>query len=414
MTPSAVLAPAHSASCTVCVVGMGYIGLPTAAVLASRGHEIHGVEINPKAREIINTGKAHIVEPDLDMLVSAGVQCGRLKAHAEPGPADVFMLCVPTPVSEAKEANLDYVFSATLSICPHLKAGNLVILESTSPPGTTAMIAGIVEKETGLTSEDIFFVHAPERVLPGHILREVVQNDRILGGLTEAATEAAKTFFSSYVMGKMITCDAKTAEMAKLAENSSRDVQIAFANELSVICEDLDIDVRELIEIANHHPRVNILQPGCGVGGHCIAVDPWFIVHMAGGKARLIETAREVNKAKPDWVVEKVIAAAAKLRNPVIACFGVTYKPDIDDTRESPAMEIVDALSKSGVGEILVVDPYIPSIEGFTMATIEEAREKADIFVFLVAHSEFNKLSPSQLSEKIVIDPCGSSYVSRS
>ena len=410
MNPAISEAPTFSGPCTVCVVGLGYIGLPTSAVLASRGHQIHGVEIDPAAREIINSGRAHIVEPDLDMLVRAGVESGRLTANDTPAAADVFMLCVPTPVSEDKNANLDYVKAAAHSIAPHLRPGNLVVLESTSPPGTTEMIAEIVTTETGLTSDEIFFAHAPERVLPGYILQEVVQNDRIIGGLNDAAVEAAVAFFETFVRGKLITCDSKTAEMAKLVENASRDVQIAFANELSIICEDLDIDVRELIEIANHHPRVNILQPGCGVGGHCIAVDPWFIVHMAKGKARLIETAREVNKSKPEWVVNKVTTAASKLRDPVIACFGVTYKPDIDDVRESPAMEILEALTEADIGKVLVVDPYLETLEGHTKVTAEEARTQADIFVFLVGHSPFRKLSSTQLAEKIVIDTCGATF----
>lgn len=392
---------------TVCVVGLGYIGLPTSAVLASRGHQVHGVEINPKSREIINSGRAHIIEPDLDMLVRAGIESGRMKAHAEPAEADVFMLCVPTPVGEGKSANLDYVRQATETICPFLNEGNLVILESTSPPGTTEMIAEIVHSKTSFRPGEIHFAHAPERVLPGNILREVVQNDRIVGGVDDASTAAACEFFSTYVQGELIRCHSRTAEMAKLVENASRDVQIAFANELSVLCDDLDIDVRQLIEIANRHPRVNILQPGCGVGGHCIAVDPWFLVHMAGGKARLIETAREVNSAKPKWVVEKVKAAAGRLREPVIACFGAAYKPDIDDLRESPALEIIHDLQQSGLGRVVVVEPNVDELEGCELVSIEDARAEADIFVFLVSHAPFLKLPAAQLAEKIVIDTCG-------
>jgi UDP-N-acetyl-D-mannosaminuronic acid dehydrogenase len=393
---------------------MGYIGLPTSAVLASRGHQIHGVDTSPTVRDAINSGHAHIVEPDLDMLVQAGVQSGRLKANEAPAEADVFMLCVQTPVSSDHDADLSYVKSAARSICSYLRPGNLVILESTSPPGTTELIAEIVEEETALTRHEVLFVHAPERVLPGQILREVIQNDRILGGLTDEATAAAVEFYGAFVTGKLVTTDSRTAEMAKLVENASRDVQIAFANELSILCEDLNIDVRELITIANHHPRVNILQPGCGVGGHCIAVDPWFIVHRAQGKARLIETARAINMSKPDWVVDKVKAAASKLRDPVIACFGVTYKPDIDDTRESPAMEILEALTKADIGKILVVDPYLETIEGHTKVTAEDARAQADIFVFLVGHAPFRKFSSTQLAEKIVIDTCGIVYTPRS
>lgn len=391
----------------VCVVGLGYIGLPTSAVLASRGHHVHGVEINSKSREIINSGRAHIIEPDLDMLVRAGIESGRLQAHAEPAEADVFMLCVPTPVGEGRAANLDYVRSATESICPVLKKGNLVVLESTSPPGTTEMIADIVFAKTDLQPGEVFFAHAPERVLPGHILQEVVHNDRIIGGLDEASTQVAAGFFKTYVQGEMILCHSRTAEMAKLVENASRDVQIAFANELSMVCDDLDIEVRELIDIANRHPRVNILQPGCGVGGHCIAVDPWFIVHMANGKARLMETAREVNNSKPFWVVDKVKKAAAKLREPVIACFGAAYKPDIDDLRESPAIEIIQNLQNAGVGRVLVVEPNIEELAGSELVDMEQALEQADVIVFLVGHSPFIELNQLQLAEKIVIDACG-------
>ena len=391
----------------VCVVGLGYIGLPTSAVLASRGHRVHGVEINEKSRQIINSGRAHIIEPDLDMLVRAGIESGRLQAHAEPAAADVFMLCVPTPVGEGRAANLDYVRSATKSICAVLQKGNLVILESTSPPGTTEMIAEIVLENTDFKAGDIYFAHAPERVLPGHILQEVVQNDRIIGGIDEASTHVARGFFETYVQGELILCNSRTAEMAKLVENASRDVQIAFANELSILCDDMGIEVRELIEIANRHPRVNILQPGCGVGGHCIAVDPWFIVHMANGKARLIETAREVNNSKPHWVVDKVQAAAAKLREPVIACFGAAYKPDIDDLRESPAIEIIQALQSAGAGRILVVEPNIEELPGSELVSVEQALAEADVFVFLVSHAPFLQLSSAQLAEKIVIDACG-------
>ena len=391
----------------VCVVGLGYIGLPTSAVLASRGHRVHGVEINAKSREIINSGRAHIVEPDLDMLVRAGIESGRLQAHPEPAPADVFMLCVPTPVGEGCAANLDYVRSATESICPVLKKGNLVILESTSPPGSTEMIAEIVFQNTKFQAGDIYFAHAPERVLPGHILQEVVQNDRIIGGIDEVSTQVAAGFFKTFVQGELILCHSRTAEMAKLVENASRDVQIAFANELSMICDDLDIDVRQLIHIANRHPRVNILQPGCGVGGHCIAVDPWFIVHLAKGKARLIETAREVNNSKPLWVAEKVKAAASKLREPVIACFGAAYKPDIDDLRESPALEIIQNLQAAQIGRVLVVEPNIESLPGCELVNMDQALTQADIVVFLVGHGPFLALRAAQLAEKIVIDACG-------
>jgi UDP-N-acetyl-D-mannosaminuronic acid dehydrogenase len=392
--------------CKVCVVGMGYIGLPTSAVLASRGHSVHGVEVSAQAREVINSGSAHIVEPDLDMLVKAGVESGRMSANAEPKRSDVFILCVPTPVSETHAADLDYVRAATKSICPYLQKGNLVLLESTSPPGTTEMVAEIVYQNTELVAGDLYFAHAPERVLPGKILQEVVQNDRIIGGIDDASTEAARRFFSTFVQGRLIACNCRTAEMAKLVENASRDVQIAFANELSMICEDIGIDTTELIEIANRHPRVNILDPGCGVGGHCIAVDPWFIVHLAQGKAPLMQAAREVNNRKPGWVVDKVVAAAERLRDPVIACFGLAYKPDIDDLRESPALAIVQSLQEQKIGRLLVVEPNIESHPDFDLVDRETAIAEADILVFLVAHHQFRDLSLAQLAAKIVIDPC--------
>ncbi|MEE9385359.1 MAG: UDP-N-acetyl-D-mannosamine dehydrogenase [Nannocystaceae bacterium] len=395
-------------SLDICVVGLGYIGLPTAAVLASRGHRVHGVEVDTRARETINSGRAHIVEPDLDMLVRSGIESSRLQAHAEPQPCDVFILCVPTPIGEDQSADLQFVREAAISICPHLRAGNLVVLESTSPPGTTEMIARLVAEHTDLRRGELFFAHAPERVLPGNILYEVVHNDRIIGGIDDESTAAARAFFETFVRGELIECHCRTAELAKLVENASRDVQIAFANELSMLCDEFDIDPLEVICIANRHPRVNILQPGCGVGGHCIAVDPYFILDAVGdGKAPLIAAARRVNKSKPQWVVGKVRAAAERLRSPVIACFGATYKADIDDLRESPAKEIIGQIRDLELGQVLVVDPNIVELEDHKLATIDEARRQADIFVFLVPHRQFRKLAPTQLAEKIVIDTCG-------
>jgi len=395
---------------TVCIIGLGYIGLPTAAVLASRGYMIHGVEVNPEAVETINQGRAHIVEPELDMLVSAGVQTGRLKAHTEPAEADVFILCVPTPLGEDRAPGLGYVEQATRSICPVLREGNLVILESTSPPGTTERIAEIVKDETGLTPPKVLFAHAPERVLPGKILREVVENDRILGGIDDASTDAAAAFYETFVSGKLLRTHARTAETAKLVENAYRDVNIAFANELSVMADKLDLDVWELIHLANHHPRVNILQPGPGVGGHCIAVDPWFLVHCAPDQTKLIRTAREVNLAKPHWVVERVKKRAERLKSPRIACLGLAYKPDIDDLRESPAVEIVRMLRDQNVaagGELKIVEPNLKRHDEFDLVPLEQAVAEADIVLVLVAHQPFKRLAPAQLAEKIIIDTCG-------
>ena len=391
----------------ICVIGLGYIGLPTAAVLGSRGYQIHGVEINPKAVETINSGKAHIVEPDLDILVRGVVSTGNLKAHTEPAEADIFMICVPTPLTNSNKPKLDYVRSATKSIASFLKSGDLVILESTSPPGTTEMIEQIVLEETEFQKGDILFAHAPERVLPGKILREVVENDRIIGGIDDASTEKAAEFYGSFVTGKLLKTTCRTAETAKLVENAFRDTNIAFANELSLLSDKLNLDVWELIRLANHHPRVNILNPGPGVGGHCIAVDPWFLVDCAPETTNLIRTAREVNEAKPHWVVERVVAKAERFKNPTIACLGLAYKPDIDDLRESPAVEIVKELQQRKLGELKIVEPNLESHELFDLVSLDSALEQADIVLILVGHQPFQSIANSKLAEKIIIDTCG-------
>lgn len=391
----------------ICVIGLGYIGLPTAAVLASRGYEVHGVEVNPRAIEQINAGKAHIVEPDLDMLVRAGVQIGRLRAHEKPTESDIFIVCVPTPITPQREPELKYVRSATEAICPYLREGNLVILESTSPPGTVEMMARIIEDKTGLRPPQIALAHAPERVLPGKILREVIENDRIIGGVDEASTRRCAEFYKTFVTGELLLTTARTAEAAKLVENAYRDVNIAFANELSLVADELDVDVWELIRLANRHPRVNILTPGPGVGGHCIAVDPWFLIACAPNTTKLIRTAREVNDHKPHWVVERVMRRADRFRQPRIACLGLAYKPDIDDLRESPAVEIVRELSKRIDGKLLVVEPNLRAHEEFDLVPLEAALEQADIVLVLVAHSPFKRLPPKLLAEKLVIDTCG-------
>lgn len=393
----------------VCVVGLGYVGLPTAAVLASRGYDVHGVDVNPKAVETINSGKAHIVEPDLDLLVRAAVQTGKLRAHTTPAAADVFMVCVPTPFKGDHEPDLSYVESATRLICPFLKEGNLVVLESTSPPGTTEMMAEIVARETSLPPGAVRFAHAPERVLPGKVLREIVENDRIIGGLDDASTQACVDFYSTFVSGEIHTTDCRTAETAKLVENAYRDVNVAFANELSLLAEELKLDVWEVIRLANRHPRVNILSPGCGVGGHCIAVDPWFLVHGAPAVTRLIRTAREVNDHKPEWVVERVKRKAARFKRPRIACLGLAYKPDIDDLRESPAVHIVEKLlaDKELDADIAVVEPYVAKHPAFTLVPLDQALADADIVLILAAHKPFKKIPPNLLAEKIIIDTCG-------
>ncbi|TWT52124.1 nucleotide sugar dehydrogenase [Allorhodopirellula solitaria] len=394
----------------VCVVGLGYIGLPTAAVLADHGMRVHGVEVSEKARQIINSGRAHVIEPDLDAVVKTGIDSGRLEAFDSPGPADVYMLCVPTPVGKESGADLSYIRSATTAICPHLQAGNLVILESTSPPGTTELIAEIVQAETGLSSEQVHFAHAPERVLPGHILREVIHNDRVIGGINEASTEAAAKFYSLFVQGELLKCHSRVAETVKLVENASRDSQIAFANELSMLCDAMDTDVHKVIELANHHPRVNILQPGCGVGGHCIAVDPWFLVHKAeqelGMNLPMIRTAREVNLSKTQWVVRRIIEEAAKFENPVVACMGAAYKPDVDDLRESPALEIAAMLRDASAMKVLLVEPHSSEIEGHCLSSVNAAVESANIFAFLVNHSCFRDIDAKQLAGSRVLDFC--------
>ena len=298
----------------VCVIGLGYIGLPTAALLANKGYAIHGVDLDQRAVDIINRGEIHIVEPELDTFVKSAVNSGNLKADTKPAAADVFIIAVPTPFHEGFVPNVDYVCAATLSIAPYIKPGNIVILESTSPVGTTEMVASLLA-DNGVNVADIFVAHCPERVLPGKIMKELVENDRIVGGTTAAATRITADFYRDFVQGEVLETDAKTAEMAKLTENSYRDTNIAFANELSILCDKFEINVWELIRLANRHPRVNILQPGAGVGGHCIAVDPWFIVHKGGKDAKMIRTAREVNTYKTEWTIEKIKNAALEFEN---------------------------------------------------------------------------------------------------
>ncbi|MFK5951135.1 MAG: UDP-N-acetyl-D-mannosamine dehydrogenase, partial [Methylococcales bacterium] len=320
----------------ICVIGLGYIGLPTASLLGTKGFSVHGVDVSEHVVDTINKGKIHIVEPDLDIMVKSAVNAGNLKAGLEPIEADVFIIAVPTPFKGDYEPDLSYVESATKMISPFVKPGDLVILESTSPVGTTdEVVAKILTADGHDTEKEVFVAHCPERVLPGRILIELVENDRIVGGVNALATEKAVEFYNTFVRGEVLSTDSRTAEMAKLTENSSRDVSIAFANELSLICDDEGINVWELISLANRHPRVNILNPGPGVGGHCIAVDPWFIVARSPEHAKLIKTARLVNDAKPDWVIEKVKSRAEKFKHPVIGCLGLAFKADVDDLRES-------------------------------------------------------------------------------
>lgn len=412
----------HKQRQTVIVVGLGYIGLPTASILATRGHTVIGVDVNASTVETINSGKIHIVEPDLDVLVRSAVNSGNLKAVLVPQEGDSFIVAVPTPFVQSgpdqdKVPDLSYIDAATRSIAPFLREGNLVILESTSPVGTTERIADMVAQlrpdlvQGGGSSRgqlSVHLAHCPERVLPGHILRELVDNDRIIGGITKWAAERARDLYKSFCNGGMHLTDARTAEMAKLVENSSRDVNIAFANELSVICDKLSINVWELIELANRHPRVNILQPGPGVGGHCIAVDPWFIVAAAPEEARLIRTAREVNDAKPHWVLERVRAKAERFKEPVIGCLGLSFKANIDDLRESPALEITLELIRSGVGRVMACEPNIvPGKGDLPLYPLEEVLREADILLVLVDHEEFREVDRELLKEKVVIDTRG-------
>ncbi|WP_290633141.1 UDP-N-acetyl-D-mannosamine dehydrogenase [Aquisalimonas sp.] len=400
---------------SVTVMGLGYIGLPTASLLATRGFQVHGVDVNPDVVATINRGDIHIVEPELDILVRSAVQSRQLSASTDPEEADVFILAVPTPFGEDKRPDLSCVEAATRRMAAVLKPGNLVILESTSPVGTTERVAQwIGEARPDLSEGQVRIAHCPERVLPGRIIQELVTNDRVVGGLDEAATEAATAFYRQFVSGDVLATTARTAEMAKLTENTFRDVNIALANELSVICDRLGINVWELIQLANRHPRVNILMPGPGVGGHCIAVDPWFIVDSAPEQSRLIRISREVNDGKPDHVITQVRARAERLRDPVIACLGLAYKADVDDLRESPALRITQTLAREKVGRILAVEPYarrgLPAalLElGVEHVGVERALEEADVLVMLVAHRQFRRLPPAPLQQKMVVDACG-------
>ena len=391
----------------VCVVGLGYTGLPTAAVLASRGYMVRGVETDRKTVGATNCGRAHITEPDLDMLVSAAVSTGRLRADVEPCPADVFILCVPTPCNPDHSPNLDSISAAARSIAPHLAPGNLVVLESTCPPGTTGRLAEMLFEKTSISRGELFVAHAPERVLPGHILREVVENDRVIGGIDEASTRACGEFYRHFVTGALHLTTARTAEMVKLVENAYRDVNIAFANEVSVIAEEIGLDVWEVIDLANQHPRVRMLRPGPGVGGHCIAVDPWFLAHVAPRSTHLIRAARAVNDAKPAWVVQRVLQCAERFERPCIACLGLTYKPNVGDLRESPALEIARALRRAAIGELRVVEPQLRHHEEFELWDVDAALDGADVAVLLVAHDCFKKIRPEELRETVLMDFCG-------
>jgi UDP-N-acetyl-D-mannosaminuronic acid dehydrogenase len=408
----------------ICVIGLGYIGLPTAAIFANHGKKVIGVDVVPHVVETINRGEIHIEEPDLDVLVRNAVNGGNLRAEAKPEESKVFIIAVPTPfkatATNPKAPDLSFVESAIRSIAPVVGPGNLVILESTSPVGTTELmrdwlfdeLAKVRPAEFQSLSSSLLFAHCPERILPGQMLKELVANDRIAGGLTPDAAKAASDLYRTFCVGEIFLTDARTAEMCKLTENASRDVGIAFANELSIICERLGIDVWQLINLANRHPRVKILQPGPGVGGHCIAVDPWFIVDAAPDLARLIRTAREVNDAKPHHVIERVKACAERFRSPVIACLGLAFKADVDDLRESPAMDIVQHLVADKVGRVIVAEPHISELPvtlkgSVDLASIDAAVAAADVVVLLVNHKEFLEFNRRNLEGKAVIDTRG-------
>ncbi|MFC6439602.1 UDP-N-acetyl-D-mannosamine dehydrogenase [Bowmanella sp. JS7-9] len=405
----------------VSVVGLGYIGLPTAAVIASRGIEVIGIDVSEKAVNTINQGKVHIVEPDLDMVVQAAVNVGKLRATLTPEPAQAFMIAVPTPFKDGHKPDLSYIQSAAKAIAPVLEKGNLVILESTSPVGATEQLAEwLAEYRADLTfpqqvgeDADIQVAHCPERVLPGRVLEELVSNDRIIGGMTKRCSERATALYKTFVRGECITTNSRTAEMAKLTENSFRDVNIAFANELSVISDELKINVWELIALANRHPRVNILSPGPGVGGHCIAVDPWFIVDSAPESARMIRTAREINDGKPDYVIQQVSKAADEFKRPVIACLGLAFKADIDDLRESPALDITAKLADMNIGEILAVEPNIHELppklldKAISLVSLKDALDKANVLVVLVDHKQFKAMTSADINSKVVVDTRG-------
>ena len=391
-------------SMKITVVGLGYIGLPTAAVLAVRKMQVLGVDINQKAVDTINRGEIHIVEPELDVLVRTAVSTGHLRASTKAEGAEVFIVAVPTPFKEGYEPDLSYIEAASHSIAPVLKKGDLVILESTSPVGATEALAGWLYEQrpdlkvpvfNGKDDYDIFVAHCPERVLPGKVVHEIISNDRIIGGVTPNCAEKAVKLYQSFVEGECLVTDCRTAEMCKLVENSFRDVNIAFANELSMIADELSIDVWELIRLANRHPRVNILNPGPGVGGHCIAVDPWFIVSSAPNTANLIRTARNVNDAKPNYVFHQVCEKADAFKKPVIVCLGIAFKADIDDLRESPALDISLKLAEQSIGRVLIVEPNIDELPkkfsglDVELVSLEKAFIEGNEFAVLVDHKQW-------------------------
>lgn len=404
---------------SVSVIGLGYIGLPTAAVMASRGLKVIGVDINSRAVTAINSGRAHFFEPELDALVKKTVDEGLLLAVTQPEPAEAFIIAVPTPVGKDHAPDLSYVEAAATSIAPVLRRGNLIVLESTSPVGTTKMLSHKLARLRpdltfaceGEEEHDILIAYCPERIIPGHMITELLENDRIIGGLSESSTALATKLYQTFVKGQLVPTSSQVAEMVKLTENAFRDVNIAFANEVSKLCDHFGIDAWEVVKLANHHPRVNILQPGPGVGGHCIAVDPWFIIHAATELTPLMQAARQVNDSKPRYVVERVL----KMTRPVdtIACLGLAYKADTDDLRESPALQVVEDLAARHPGRILAVEPNLQSLpkgleeKGVEAAALDAAVSSADIVLLLVDHRQFKALEPLHLEGKRIYDTRG-------
>ena len=392
-------------------MGLGYIGLPTAIIAAKHGVQITGVDINAKVVEMTNAGKLHIIGPGMEEMLREVVADGRLHASTVPETSDAYFMVVPTPFKGNHEPDVSYVEAATRAVLPLLKEGDLYVIESTSPIGTTEAMAKIIFAERPELEGKIYVAYCPERVLPGNVIYELVHNDRVIGGLNPESTEKAVEFYSQFVQGKLHKTNARTAEMCKLTENSSRDVQIAFANELSIICDKAGINVWELISLANKHPRVNILQPGCGVGGHCIAVDPYFITADFPIESQIIAKAREINNYKAFWCAERIQNAMLKFelenhRRPTVAMMGLAFKPNIDDLRESPAKYITTKVMQSGSNaDILVVEPNVAEHNVFKLTDYREAYDKADIVVFMVAHDPFKTLP--RRDDKIILDFCG-------
>lgn len=397
----------------ICVIGLGYIGLPTAAVLAAKGYDVNGVDTNLNIVENINKGKVHIKEKGLDVLVKKSIKSRKFKSTSIPMENDVFIIAVPTPMKKSSNfstPNIDYILDAIKSLVPVIRDENMIIIESTIPVGTTNLIADVLKKK-GVDIERIYIAHCPERVLPGNILYELINNDRIIGGINIESSSKVEKFYKTFVKGKIYKANCRVAELCKLTENSFRDVNIAFANELSLICAKEGIDTSELINLTNKHPRVNILQPGPGVGGHCIAIDPWFIISKHPNSSHLMKMARKVNINKTEWVIKQILSQKLNFKNkfnkePVICCFGITFKPNVGDTRESPSVEIINSLILNNC-TVLVVDPNVEYFKGFSFCDLSEAIEKADILVFLVKHNQFKVINYNKnIKNRILLDFC--------